>query len=239
MLGKTWHYIDVSGNDRHILLVYKCHFCHLLPFAKVGQIYLSIYKFLRMSVYMLLHIWRACMQKLLNPLSIKIDLSPIKISTSSVSTYTGWPKNNGTVDFSGFCSNQQLSFFTLLDRASFLRYNNTKIIKFGWKLFILWVFSDGLSFSGFAIKFSLVDGPPKNGIVDFLGLCSDQQLSFFTCLYRASFPHYNNTKILKFGWKLFILWVISYGLSFSGCAINLSSCLETQGNRANPEDDSP
>ena len=44
---------------------------------------------------------------------------------------------------------------------------------------------------------------------------------------------------MKFGWKLFILWVISYGLSFSGFAINLSSCLETQGNRANPEDDSP
>ena len=33
--------------------------------------------------------------------------------------------------------NQQLSFFTLLDRASFPRYNNTKIIKFGWELFIL------------------------------------------------------------------------------------------------------
>ena len=41
-------------------------------------------------------------------------------------------------------------FFTLLDRASFLHYNNTKIIKFGWELFILWVISYGLSFSGFA-----------------------------------------------------------------------------------------
>ena len=39
MLGKTsWYSIDVSVNDRHILLFYKkCHFCHLLPFAKVGQ----------------------------------------------------------------------------------------------------------------------------------------------------------------------------------------------------------
>ena len=36
-----------------------------------------------------------------------------------------------TVDFSGLCSDQQLSFFTLLDGASFPRYNNTKIIKFG------------------------------------------------------------------------------------------------------------
>ena len=40
MLGKTsWYSIDASGNDRHILLFYKkCHICHLLPFAKVGQI---------------------------------------------------------------------------------------------------------------------------------------------------------------------------------------------------------
>ena len=39
MLGKTsWYSIDISVNDRHILLFYeKCHFCHLLPFAKVGQ----------------------------------------------------------------------------------------------------------------------------------------------------------------------------------------------------------
>ena len=154
-------------------------------------------------------------------------------------TYTGWPKNNGTVDSSELCSNQQLSFFTLLDRASFPRYNNTKIITFGWKPFILWVFSYGLSFSGFAIKFALVGGPSKDGTFDFLGLCSDQQLSFFTCLDRAPFPYYNNTNIIKFGWKLLILWVISYGLSCSGFAIDLSSCLETQGNRANPEDDSP
>ena len=41
---------------------------------------------------------------------------------------------------------------------------------------------------------------------------------FFTLLDRAFFPHYNNTKIIKFGWELFILWVISYGLSFSGFA---------------------
>ena len=41
---------------------------------------------------------------------------------------------------------------------------------------------------------------------------------FFPLLDRASFPHYNNTKIIKFGWKCFILWVISYVLSFSGFA---------------------
>ena len=45
--------------------------------------------------------------------------------------YTGWPKKNGTVEFLGLCSDQQLSFFTLLDRTSFPHYNNTKIIKFG------------------------------------------------------------------------------------------------------------
>ena len=39
MLGKTSLYsIDVSRNDRHILLYYKiCHICHLFPFAQVGQ----------------------------------------------------------------------------------------------------------------------------------------------------------------------------------------------------------
>ena len=39
MLGKTSCYSTyVSGNDRHILLFCnKFHFCHLLPFAKVGQ----------------------------------------------------------------------------------------------------------------------------------------------------------------------------------------------------------
>ena len=68
-------------------------------------------------------------------------------------SYTGWPEKNGTddtVDFSGLCSDQQLSFFTLLDRTSFPHYNNTKIIKFGWELFISWVISYGLSFSRFA-----------------------------------------------------------------------------------------
>ena len=41
---------------------------------------------------------------------------------------------------------------------------------------------------------------------------------FFILLDKTSFPHCNNTKIIKFGWELFILWVISYGLSFSGFA---------------------
>ena len=87
---------------------------------------------------------------------------------------------------------------------------------------------------------SSIPGGPKNGTVNFLGLCSDQQLTFFTLLDRASFPHYNNTKIIKFGWELFILWAISYGLSFSGFAINLSLIVpRNSGNRTNPENDSP
>ena len=76
-----------------------------------------------------------------------------KVNSPPGYEYTGWPEKNGTVDtvvFSGLCSNQQLSFFTLQDRASFSHYNNTKIIKFGWELFILWVISYGLSCSGFA-----------------------------------------------------------------------------------------
>ena len=42
-------------------------------------------------------------------------------------------------------------------------------------------------------------GPQKMEQSIFLGLCSDQQLYFFTLLDRTSFPHYNNTKIIKFG----------------------------------------
>ena len=41
--------------------------------------------------------------------------------------------------------------------------------------------------------------PKKTKQSIFLELCSDQQLLFFTLLDRASFPHYNNTKIIKFG----------------------------------------
>ena len=56
---------------------------------------------------------------------------------------------------------------------------------------------------------------------------------FFTLLNRASFPHYNNTKIIKFGWELFILWVISYG-RFAEFRGTINDKL-----MANPENDSP
>ena len=91
-----------------------------------------------------------------------------------------------------------------------------------------------------AIQHYYTGWPPKTEQSIFLRLCSDQHLSFYTLLYRASFPHYNNTKSIKFGWELFILWVISYGLSFSGFAISLSLIVpRNSGNRANPENDSP
>ena len=85
--------------------------------------------------------------------------------------------------------------------------------------------------------------PTKNGTVDavdFAGLCSDHQLYFFTLLDRPSFPHYNNTKIIKFGWELFISWVISYGLSFLGFA-RFPEFWGTTNDKlmANPENDSP
>ena len=142
-------------------------------------------------------------------------------------TYTGWPKKNGTVDFLGLCSDQQLSFFTLLDRTSFSHYNNTKIIKLSWKLFILWVISYGLSFSGFAINFLLVGGPRKNGTVNFLELCSDEQLFFSPCWIEHLFLIIMTPRESNLVEYFFILWIISYRLSFLGFAINMSSCLET------------
>ena len=74
----------------------------------------------------------------------------LSVESQKSANNTGWSNKNGTVNFLGLCSNQQLSVFTLLDRASFLHYNNTTIIKYGWELFILWVLSYGLSFLGFA-----------------------------------------------------------------------------------------
>ena len=99
--------------------------------------------------YLQFSIFIVRIEKFINPVKT-IVLTP---EYTRAGVYTGWPLKNGTVDtvdFSGLCSDQQLSFFTLLDRASFPHYNNTKIIKFGWELFILGVISYGLSFSGFA-----------------------------------------------------------------------------------------
>ena len=63
------------------------------------------------------------------------------------------------------------------------------------------IFSEhwGLIFCTRNKELHIPGGQKKPGTVNFLGLCSDQQLFFFTLPDRASFPHYNNTKIIKFG----------------------------------------
>ena len=83
-----------------------------------------------------------------------------------------------------------------MDRASFPRYNNTKIIKFGWKLFILLVSAHGLSFTARPLRDKRAS-PLKKRNIRFLATSLWSTVIFFTCLDRASFPHYNNTKILK------------------------------------------
>ena len=56
MLGKTLYSTDVRGNDRHILLFYKkFHFCHLLPFAEVGQIDNDIFNMVNRLVDFYIH----------------------------------------------------------------------------------------------------------------------------------------------------------------------------------------
>ena len=62
---------------------------------------------------------------------------------------------------------------------------------------------------------------------------------FFTLLDRTSSSHYINTNIIKFGWELFILWVISYGLSSSGFARFSWVSRHDDKLMANPENDSP
>ena len=69
-----------------------------------------------------------------------------------------------------------------------------------------------------------------------LGLCSDQQLSFLPC-WTGSFPH-NNTKSSNLVENFLFYEQPSYGLSFSGFAINLSLIVRrNSGNRANPENE--
>ena len=90
------------------------------------------------------------------------------------------------------------------------------------------------------LKFVNTGWPKKRNSRFFRTLLWSTLLSIFTLLNRAYFPYYNNTKIIKFGWELFILWVISYGLSFWGFAIDLSLIVpRNSGNRANPESDNP
>ena len=82
--------------------------------------------------------------------------------------------------------------------------------------------------------------PQKNGAVNFVGLCSYQQFSFSPCWIEHLFLIIITPRSSNLDENFFILWVISYGLSFSGFAINLSLIVpRNSGNRANPENDSP
>ena len=67
-----------------------------------------------------------------------------------ISSYTGWPQKNGTVDTVDFQDFAPINSYLFSPCWIERLYNNAKIIKFGCKLFILWVISYGLSFSGFA-----------------------------------------------------------------------------------------
>ena len=77
----------------------------------------------------------------------------------------------------------------------------------------------GLNFAGRLTPF-IPGGPKKEQSIQsiFQNFALINSYLFFNLLDRASLPHYNNTKIIKFGWEVLILWVISYGLSFSGFA---------------------
>ena len=155
--------------------------------------------------------------------------------------YTGWPPKNRNSRYSRFFRTLLWStvlFFTLLDRASF-PHNNTKIIKFGWELFILWVISYGLSFSGFA-RF-----PEFRGTINdsFSSTCANtyqhstnyKEISVpMTCLDCKSLlgnvvcKSMGNTRITEHN-----------TLSIYGRPKLSLIVPRISGNRANPENDSP
>ena len=124
-------------------------------------------------------------------------------------SYTGCPKNNGTVNFQDFapinsyfvspCWIDHLFLFIITPRS----FNLVNFFLF-YEYFLI-----DCHFRALPLSFHWWVAPQTMELSIFLGLCSNQQLSSFTCLDRASFPHYINTKIIKFGWKLFISWVIS------------------------------
>ena len=89
---------------------------------------------------------------------------------------------------------------------------------------------------------SLIPGGPEITEQSILSIFQDFPLInsyFFTLLDRASSSHYINTKIIKFGWEFFILWVIFYGLSSSGFARFPWVSRHDDKLMANPENDSP
>ena len=71
---------------------------------------------------------------------------------------------------------------------------------------------DGITTYKLCFSLYRVSQKKRNG--RFLGLFSIQTVIILTLLDRASSLPSNYTKNIKLGWELFILWVISYVLSF-------------------------
>ena len=123
-------------------------------------------------------------------------------------------------------------FSPLLDRASFLHYNNTKIIKFGWELFILWVISCGLSFWGFA-RFSEFRGTINDSFV----LCSVIRVLPNKDHYRVQWQWFT-IQARHWHWDFFVAGWCWYVLAHVLLKLSLIVS-RNSGNRANPENDSP
>ena len=80
---------------------------------------------------------------------------------------------------------------------------------------------------GVFITLSLVGEPPNNGSVDCFRIFSVQHIIFLPILFRECDIQYNDTKIIEFGWKLLILWVIFCGRHFCNLKFSWLSCLKT------------
>ena len=122
--------------------------------------------------------------------------------------------------------------------SQMILHTGTSKLMYNWS-FLFVVFHKQTLLSS---TFKYTGWPRKNGTVNtvaFSGLCSDQLLFFSPCWIEHLASHYINTKIIKFGWELFILWVISYGLSSSGFARFSWISKHDDKLMANPENDSP
>ena len=98
-------------------------------------------------------------------------------------------------------------------------------------------------FTQYHLTFCAIPGGPEKTEQSIQSIFQDFALIncyFFhlvTC--RASSSHYINTKIIKFGWELVILCVISDGLSSSGFPLFSWVSRHDDKLMANPENDSP
>ena len=146
-------------------------------------------------------------------------------------------KRNGCV--LRLCSIQTVILLTSLDRASSLLENNTKNIKIICLITILFYEYSLMRCHIWALSLLChwwVD-PQITDQSDLLWFCSVQQVIFLPILFRECFIHYSNdTKINKYGWKLFMLWAFSCGrIFFCNLQIERFSCLKTLEIRQMPK----